>query len=102
MVLDVTIKDQDGKKIFTRQEEYSVDYFYFKGGKQVPMAEWDITATEHFGLGLEPLTPESYTFIIPVKPDTASVTVEAVLTYEYSRDEIFTIGKVVKNVVLEK
>ena len=100
MVLDVTVKDQNGKKIFTRQEEYSVDYFYFKGGKQVPMAEWDITATEHFGLGIEPVTPDTYTFIIPVRLDTASVSIDAVLTYEYSREEIITVQKVSQKVMM--
>lgn len=102
MVLDVTVTDQNDKKIFTRQEEYSVAYFYFRGGKQVPMAEWDITATENFSLGFKPLTPESYTFIIPVNSDTTSVKVDAILTYEYSREEIFTVRKVNQAVIIEK
>jgi hypothetical protein len=102
MVLDVTVKDQDGKKIFARREEYSVNDFYFKGGKKVPMAEWDVTATEHFGLGIEPLTPRSYTFIVPVDPDATSAKVDAVLTYEFSRDEIFTVQKASQDVSIWK
>ncbi|RJQ43811.1 MAG: hypothetical protein C4538_11340 [Nitrospiraceae bacterium] len=102
MVLEVTAQDQDGKKIFSRQEEYSVNDFYFKGGKKVPMAEWDVTATEHFGLGIEPLTPETYTFVIPVSPDTQSVKIDTHLTYEYSREKIFTVQDVSQAVVIEK
>jgi hypothetical protein len=102
MVLDMTIKDQDGKKIFARREEYSVNDLYFKGGKKVPMAEWDVTATEHFGLGLEPLAPKTYTFIVPVDPGTASVKVDAVLTYEYSREQIFTVQKASQDVSIWK
>jgi len=102
MVLDVTVKNQDGKKIFTRQEEYSVNDLYFKGGKKVPMAEWDVTATEHFGLGIEPITPKIYTFIIPVNLDRTSVKVDAVLTYEYSRDRIFTVQKSSQDVTIWK
>ena len=102
MVLDVTVKDQDGQKVFSRQVEYTVNDFYFKGGKKVPMAEWDVTATEHFSLGIEPLTPDTYIFIIPVKPETESVLVDAVLTYEYTREEIFTVQKVSQKVGIEK
>lgn len=100
MVLDVTVKDQNGKEIFIRQEEYSVNDFYFKGGKQVPMAEWDVTATEHFGLGIEPITPDTYTFIVPVKLNTVSVSIDAILTYEYSREEIITVQKVSQKVMM--
>ncbi len=102
MVLDMTIKDQEGKKIFSRREEYSVNDLYFKGGKKVPMAEWDVTATEHFGLGLEPLTPKIYTFIVPVDPDTTSINVDAVLTYEYSREQVFTVRKSSQDVLIWK
>jgi len=97
----VTAKDQDDKVIFTRQEVYSVNDFYFKGGKKVPMAEWDVTATEHFGLGIDPLMSHTYTFIIPVRLDTTSVTIEAVLTYEYSREEIITVQRSRQKVMIK-
>lgn len=102
MVLDVTAKDQDGNIIFTRQEEYSVNDFYFRGGKKAPMAEWDVTATEHYGLGIRPHIPSTYTFVIPVSLSTISVKIDAILTYEYSRERIMPVQNVSQTVVIEK
>ncbi len=102
IVLYVTVKNQDGKEIFSRQKEFTENDLYFKGGKQVTMAEWDVTATEHFDLGLKPGAPDANTFIIPLKADTASVDVEASFVYLYSRDKTFTMEKVVQKIVLEE
>lgn len=98
MGMEIIIKDQDGKEMFTSQREFSVGDLYFKGGKQVAMAEWDVTAMERFDLGIKPITPNAYTFIIPLKADTTSISVEADVKYLYMRDEIFSIGKVVQKV----
>ncbi|MBI4697719.1 MAG: hypothetical protein HY758_02060 [Nitrospirae bacterium] len=97
----MTIKDEIGKEVFAREKIYTVNDLYFKGGKKVPMAEWDVTATEHFGLGLEPLVPDIQTFIVPLPHGTKSVNVEAIVTYEYMRDKIFTLDKITRNVVFE-
>ncbi|RJQ16409.1 MAG: hypothetical protein C4560_09555 [Nitrospiraceae bacterium] len=102
MVLDVTVRDQNGKEIFSARNDYSVNDFYFTGGKKVPMAEWDVTATEHFGLGLKPAAPDKKTFIIPVKPDATSVEVEALLTYSYSGETMFTVQKVIRKIGIEE
>lgn len=101
MALDVTITDQDGKEIFSRKEEFSVNDFYFKGGKNVPMPEWDVTATEHYNLGLDPLEPYTYTYIVPLKLETASVDITALVTYLYTREEIFTVQKISQKVVMD-
>jgi len=98
MVLNVNVTDQDRKEIFSRQKVFTVGDLYFKGGKKVPMAEWDVTATEHFDLGIEPDKPYASTYIIPLKDDTKSANVEVNLKYYYFRDEIFTVGKVVRKV----
>ena len=100
--MDVTVRDQDRKELFSRQKEFTVGDLYFKGGKQVAMAEWDVTATEHFDLGVEPDKPNTSTFIIPLNADTRSADVEVNVKYFYSRDKIFNMGKAVKNVVIEK
>ncbi len=102
MALDVSVKDQDGKELFSRQKEYTVNDLYFKGGKKVTMAEWDVTATEHFDLGLKPNVPDINTFIIPLKIDTAFVDVEVSVVYLYARDKTFTMDKVVQKVVIEE
>jgi len=94
----VRVTDQDGKELFSNQKEYSVGDLYFKGGKQVAMAEWDVTATEHFDLGLKPDEPATSTFVVPLKADTTSASVEVEVKYLYMRDEIFSMGKVVQKV----
>ncbi len=102
IVMNLTVKDQDSKEIFSRQKEFTVGDLYFKGGKPVAMAEWDVTATEHFDLGIKPDEPDSSTFIIPLKTDTKTVDVEVNLKYFYSRDEIFTIGETVQKVTIDQ
>ncbi|MBI5741231.1 MAG: hypothetical protein HZA16_10985 [Nitrospirae bacterium] len=102
IVMDVTVEDGEGKaKIFSRQKEFTVGDLYFKGGKQVAMAEWDVTATEHFDLGIRPDEPDTSTYIIPVKEDTKSVDVQVTLKYLYSRDKILTVSQSAQKVVFE-
>lgn len=101
-VLDVTAKDQTGTELFSRHKEFTVNDLYFKGGKQVPMAEWDITATEHFNLGVEPLHPHAFTYLIPLSIDTKSVDVEASFKYFYTRETVFDIKNISRKVVIEQ
>jgi nitrate/TMAO reductase-like tetraheme cytochrome c subunit len=101
IVMNLTVKDQDSKEIFSRQKEFTVGDLYFKGGKQVAMAEWDVTATEHFDLGIKTGEPDTSTFIIPLNTDTKSVDVEVNVKYLFSRDEIFTIGESAQKVEIE-
>ena len=97
----MTVKNQDGKVIFSDQKEFHVGDLYFKGGKQVAMAEWDITATEHFDLGLKALETDTHTFIIPLDSSIISAVAEVEFRYLYSRDKTFSVQKVIKEVVLE-
>lgn len=101
MVMDVTVNDQDGKEIFSSHKTYTVNDLYFKGGKQVAMAEWDVTATEHYDLGLKALEKDRNTFIVPVKIQTQSVDITARISYLYSRDRIFTMAEVQKHLIIE-
>lgn len=98
MALDVTIKDQDGKVVFAREKEYTVGDYWFEGGKQVPLKEWDITAMKHFDLGIKPHKPDVNTFIVHLPKGTKSVDVEADLVYEYSPDNRATVKKVARKV----
>ncbi len=101
MVMYVTIKDKNGKELFSRQQEFSVSDLYFKGGKQVPMAEYDVTATEHFNFGLKPLASDEYTYIVPVKTAAESLDVEVKVSYIYSPDRVFIMDKVVRKIIME-
>ena len=97
-VLDVTVKSQDGAILFSNKKEFHVGDLYFKGGKQVAMAEWDITATEHFDLGLKALETDTSTFIIPLKGDTKSVDISVQFLYLYSRDKTIPVTSFSKTV----
>jgi hypothetical protein len=100
-VLDVTVTNQDSREIFSKQKEYTVSDLYFKGGKQVAMAEWDITATEHYNLGLNPFEPDILTYIIPVKDGTEYIDITAAFNYHYTREKTFNIDKKAERVVIE-
>lgn len=100
MVMDVTARDKDGKEFFARQKEFTVNDLYFKGGKRVAMAEWDVTATEHYDLGLKSLQTDRSTFIVPVPYGTTSVDVETVIRYLYSREKTFEVDRAVSHVDL--
>lgn len=101
MISETRITDQDGKEVFYRSKEFSVGDLYFKGGKNVAMAEWDVTATEHFDLGIEPDEPDERTYIVPLSTDTASVVVTSTVKYIYSRSEIITIGEDAQKIEIE-
>jgi hypothetical protein len=98
----VTVKDQNGKEVFSRQKKYTVDYLRFAGGKQVPLANWDITAMEAFYLDLAAGETDTQTFIIPLAEGTKSVDVEASFIYEYEPGDRTTIHKVNKKVEFTK
>ena len=97
----MTVNDQDGKIILSEQKEFHVGDLYFKGGKQVAMAEWDVTATEHFDLGLKALETSTYTFIVPLDSSISSVKAQAEFRYMYTRDKTFSVQKVVKEIAIE-
>ena len=101
MVMDVTVRDEKGGELFSRQQEFSVSDLYFKGGKQVPMAEYDVTATEHFNFGLKPLASDAYTYILPVQTKTGALDVEVTVSYIYSQEKTFIVGKEVRKVIME-
>ena len=101
MVMDVTVRDEKGEELFSRQQEFSVSDLYFKGGKKVPMAEYDVTATEHFNFGLKPLESDAYIYILPVQNVTEAVDVEVKVSYIYSKDKTLIMGKEVRKVIIE-
>ncbi|GAB4541334.1 MAG: hypothetical protein Fur0020_10700 [Thermodesulfovibrionia bacterium] len=100
-VLDVTAQDEKGERIFSKGHEFTVNDLYFKGGKQVAMAEWDVTATEHFDLGVRPIEPYRFTYIIPLNPSMRFIDATAEFRYLYSRDRRFDVQKVTQRVNIE-
>ena len=68
----MTVKDQNGKKVFSRQKEYAVYDFHFMENKEgyLGLNNWDITAMDHVNLGIEPMETDSQTFVIPLTENT--------------------------------
>lgn len=100
-VLDVTVDDEKGNRIFAKEYEFTVNDLYFKGGKQVAMAEWDVTATEHFDLGVRPIEPYKFIYVVPLNPSIKFADAIAEFKYLYSRDKIFDVQRAVQRVNLE-
>ncbi|MBI4844716.1 MAG: hypothetical protein HY809_10440 [Nitrospirae bacterium] len=98
--LDVTVKDDKGKVVFTHNEEYAVYDLHLPSNKEgyLGLNDWDITAMTHIDLGLEPLKTESYTNVLPLNEGTKSVTVEATFGYLYEDGHSSVIKSVSKKV----
>ncbi len=101
MALEVTMKDQTGKTVFSKQKEYTLADYYF-GKKQVPLAEWDITAMEHMDMGIKPGKTDANTFIAHLAEGTKSADVEVNLFYEYSPENRAVVKKVTQKIEFPK
>lgn len=100
----MTIKDQDGKEVFSKTKEYAVYDLHFEHNKEgyLGLNDWDITAMDHIDLSLEPGKPDSQTFVIPLAEGTKSVDVEATFKYIYEEGKTATIHKATKRVDFKK
>ncbi len=87
--LDVTVKDDKGNVVFTRNEVFEVYDLHMPDDKDgwMGLDDWDITAMSHVDLGLNPKHTESYTNVVPLAIGTKSVTVEAAYSYIYEEGE---------------
>lgn len=85
--LDVAVKDQDGKVIFSESKEYFVNDFYVKAldpkPEDVMLPIWRFDRQVHIHEGIEPGETDSNTFVIPLKEGTKFVTVEASFRFIY-------------------
>jgi len=83
--LEVTVKDQDGKVVFSKSKEYEVYDLHLPSNKEGWMGfnDWDLTAMTHINLGLEPLETDSLTFVVPLKAGTKYVEIEAAYKFTY-------------------
>ncbi|MBI5741075.1 MAG: hypothetical protein HZA16_10175 [Nitrospirae bacterium] len=83
----MTVKDQDGKILFSETKNYEVFDLHLPSNKDgyEGFDDWDLTAMTHINLGLEPLKTDSLTFVVPLKVDTKSATIEA--TYKFNYEE---------------
>lgn len=81
----MSVKDQNGNILFTERRDYAVYDQHLPSNKDGWMGfdDWDLTAMTHINLGLEPLTEESQTYVVPMNADTTSVNIEASFIFEY-------------------
>jgi hypothetical protein len=96
----VTVKDQDGKVVFSREKMYEVLNLHFDHNKEgyLGLSHWDITATDQVDLGIKPHETDSLTFVVPLSEDTKSVDVEATFKFIYEEDHVVDIHREVKKV----
>jgi hypothetical protein len=100
----VTVKDQDGKEVFSNHKEYAVYDLHFAENKEgyIGLNDWDITAMDHIDLGIKPKKTDSNTFVIPFTKDTKSVNIEAAFSYLYEKGKTATIHTVSEKVDFAK
>lgn len=85
----MTVKDQDGKVVFSKTKEYVLYDLHLPQNKEGWMGfnDWDLTAMTHINLGLEPLETDSLTFVVPLKAGTKSVDIEAAYRFIYEGND---------------
>ncbi len=100
----MTVKDQDGKVVFSKNKEYGVYDFHFAENKEgyLGLNNWDITAMTHFDLGIEPHETDSNTFVIPLNENTKSAEIEAAFSYVYEKGKSVVISKTTQKVDFKK
>lgn len=98
--LDVTVKDQNGKVIFSENKVYAVYDLHMPDNKDgwLGLDDWDITAMTHVNLGLEPHKTESFTNVVTLPAGTTSATVEAAFSYLYEDGQSAVIKSVLNKV----
>jgi hypothetical protein len=96
----VTVKDQDGKVLFSKTKEYEVYDLHLPQNKEgyEGFDDWDLTAMTHINLGLEPLETDSLTFVVPLKENTKSAEVEATYKFTYEENDTAVWKKVSKKI----
>ena len=96
----MTVKDQDGKVVFSNTKTYEVYDLHLSSNKEGWMGfnDWDLTAMTHINLGLEPLKTDSLTFVVPLKAGTKSVEIEAAYRFMYEENDTAVWKKVSKKI----
>lgn len=96
----MTVKDQNGKEVFSRTKVYEVRNLHFEHNKEgyLGLNHWDITAMDQVNLGIKPHETDSLSFVIPLPEDTSSVDIEAVFNFIYEKDHSEIIHRKIKKV----
>ncbi len=94
----MTIKDQDGKVLFSRTKDYEVYDLHLPENKKgwLGFDDWDITAMTHINLGLEPLSEDSQRFVAVLNKDSRLVDVSASFVFHYEEGDSAVLETVSK------
>jgi hypothetical protein len=96
----VTVKDQDGRIVFSNEKIYEVHNLHFSHNKEgyLGLNHWDITAMDQVDLGIKPHATDSLTYVIPLSEDTKSVDVEATFKFLYEKGHEAVIHRKVEKI----
>lgn len=96
----MTVKDQNGKVVYTRTKEYAIYDLHFENQPDgyKGLNEWDITKMTRFNEGFGPGETDSNTFIIPLPEGTKSVDIEAKFRFLYEKGEEAIWNSVTKKI----
>ena len=85
----MTVKDQNGKIVFSKEKEYALYDLHFAQNKEgyLGLNDWDITSMYRSNFGVEPFETDSQTFIIPLPEGTKSVDIKASFRFLYEKDK---------------
>lgn len=94
----MTVKDQDGKVVFSDEKVYKVNNLHFSYNKEgyLGLNHWDITAMNQVNLGIQPHETDSLIDIIPLPENTESINVEAIFRFLYEEGREAVIHREVK------
>lgn len=96
------MKDQDGKVVFSKTEEYITNDFYVKDldpkPEEVMLQVWRYDRQVHMREGIDPLETKSYTFAIPLEEGTKSVDVQASFRFIHEKGKEDTWKTVSKKI----
>lgn len=97
----MTVTDQDGNVLFTDKKDYGVYDLHLPSNRDgwLGFDDWDITAMTHIDLGIEPHQSDSNTYVVPLKEDTKSVTVQADFVFNYEPGQSGVINSASKQIV---
>ena len=96
----MSVKDQNGKVLFTDRKEYNVYDQHLPSNKDgwLGFDDWDLTAMTHINLSLEPLETDTRKFVVPLNADTTSATIEASFIFDYEEGDSAVIDTVSKKI----
>ncbi|MBI5057647.1 MAG: hypothetical protein HZB61_13615 [Nitrospirae bacterium] len=98
----MTVKDENGKVLYSKSEDYIVNDFYIKKADPskdpIMVANWWFDRQVHLHEGIEPGEVKSTSFVVPLEKGAKSATVEAAFVFHYEKGKDATWNKATKKI----